>query len=180
MKFYTGVGSRQTPGAVLDLMREVGRVLAIQGWTLRSGAAEGADQAFEAGCDDVNGNKQIFIAWDGFCGRKQGENGVVQLRHCEQAKASAMAASIHPAWDRLKRGAQGLHSRNCFQVLGEKLDSPSKFVVCYAALDKRGEPKGGTRTAIKLAEQSGVKVFNLYKEDDFNRIESWMEEQWGL
>lgn len=175
MKIYTGVGSRETPGAIIDVMQAVARKLALEGWTLRSGAAEGADQAFEAGCDSVNGSKEIYIAWDGFCGRYQGQDGVVPLSECYQKCAATLAATIHPAWDKLKRGAQGLHARNCYQVLGKDLATPSKFVIAYATLDKHGEPKGGTRTAIKLAEKNGVQVFNLYKQEDFDRVEAWLE-----
>lgn len=174
MRIYTGVGSRETPGAILDVMQAAAYKLAAGGWTLRSGAAEGADQAFEAGCDRANGKKEIFIAWDGFCGRRQGHNGVVRLRECDEVGAYALAAQVHPAWDKLKRGGQGLHARNCYQVLGANLSAPSKFLMAYATLDKHGEPKGGTRTAIKLAEKWGVQVINLYIEEDLQRVEEWI------
>ena len=49
MKWYTGVGSRETPSDILEVMESVGYALASQGWTLRSGGAVGADQAFERG-----------------------------------------------------------------------------------------------------------------------------------
>lgn len=174
MKFYTGVGSRETPGAVIDLMQAAAYKLAQMGWILRSGAAEGADQAFEAGCDRAEGGKEIFIAWNGFCGRQQGADGVVPLIECAERRSYTLAEEIHPAWQHLKPGAKALHARNCFQVLGKDLATPSKFVIAYATLDKHGEPKGGTRTAIKLAEKHGVRVFNLYNEEHFNLIEEWL------
>jgi len=49
MKFYTGVGSRKTPLSILKVMRKLGYKLAIDGWMLRSGGADGADSAFEKG-----------------------------------------------------------------------------------------------------------------------------------
>ena len=49
-KPYTGIGSRETPTAILDLMIAIGGVLAQRGFTLRSGGADGADDAFEQGC----------------------------------------------------------------------------------------------------------------------------------
>ena len=46
---YAGIGSRQTPAPVLEQMRSIGAAMAEAGWLLRSGAAQGADSAFEAG-----------------------------------------------------------------------------------------------------------------------------------
>ena len=48
-KFYTGIGSRQTPKDILNLIEDVAFKLASKGYILRSGAAKGADTAFEDG-----------------------------------------------------------------------------------------------------------------------------------
>ena len=40
MRFYAGIGSRETPKPWLDLMETMASVLARKGYTLRSGAAE--------------------------------------------------------------------------------------------------------------------------------------------
>ena len=60
--FYTGVGSRKTPKDVLELMVKIAIKAAQNGYTLRSGGAEGADKAFEHGCDMVKGPKEIYYA----------------------------------------------------------------------------------------------------------------------
>lgn len=63
MMYYAGVGSRETPQDVLKIMWKIGRYLALNGYTLRSGGgAKGADTAFENGCDSVRGSKEIFYA----------------------------------------------------------------------------------------------------------------------
>ena len=46
---YAGIGSRETPPTVLDLMGRFASQLSIQGWVLRTGMAGGADQAFYRG-----------------------------------------------------------------------------------------------------------------------------------
>jgi len=46
---YTGIGSRACPPEILGVMFMLGEALAEQGWILRSGAAPGADSAFEQG-----------------------------------------------------------------------------------------------------------------------------------
>lgn len=61
MKYYTGVGSRETPEHILKFIEDVAYWLAGRGYTGRSGSAAGADTAFEQGFNRheiVNG---VFI-----------------------------------------------------------------------------------------------------------------------
>lgn len=51
-KIYTGIGSRETPPDILELMTKIARFMFKQGFTLRSGGADGADSAFEAGAEN--------------------------------------------------------------------------------------------------------------------------------
>ncbi len=148
-KFYTGVGSRETPPNILNIMTELAKKLAIEGWTLRSGGAQGADSAFERGADLVYGPKEIYRP--------------------DQANKAAfdMAATVHPAWHRCSDFAKKLHARNCFQVLGYGLNSPSSFLVCWTL---NGGDIGGTRTAIVLARINGVEVLNLGIQSDLDRV----------
>jgi len=148
MKHYTGVGSRKTPKKWLDAMCRVGVILEECGYVLRSGGADGADEAFARSVTV----KEVYVPWDGFNGL--GSNVISGA--CD--KALAMAESIHPAWHRCSQGAQKLHGRNIYQVLGKGLDSPSEFLLCWTP---NGEKVGGTATAIKLAESNGVKVYNF-------------------
>lgn len=175
MKAYTGVGSRSTPENIMKTMSDLATKLEVQGWTLRSGAADGADIGFESGVTNPQ-NKEIFIAWSGFSGRKETEEGVYCLKGEIVQQAGLIASSVHPSWDRLSRGAKGLHSRNCFQVLGKDLKSPSKFLVCWAEVDKHGVPKGGTRTAWVLATQNNIPCYNLIIPKHFDRINKYLEE----
>ena len=41
MKFYSGIGSRETPQDIMELMTSIAAQLARQHWTLRSGGADG-------------------------------------------------------------------------------------------------------------------------------------------
>ena len=188
-KYYTGVGSRETPTVILDLMREVGEMLAARGWTLRSGGAKGADQAFELGWLDWYLNQkpmpkepraEIYLPWNGYEKHDEGACfGANILPREEDAitqRARMIASSIHPNWMACKQGAQKMHTRNVFQVLGQDLNTPSTFLIAYAKEDKHGNPKGGTATAIRLAKENGVKVYNLYREDHLARIERKVRE----
>lgn len=159
---YTGIGSRETPQAVLEEMRGLAAALARVGYTLRSGGADGADAAFEQGARTVSGAPlEIYLPWQGFNGNPSPLNRVEQ-------RALDVASRLHPAWERLSPAARKLHGRNCYQVLGFSLEIPSRFVVGWTADGceshrTRSVKTGGTATAILLAERHGVPVFNLWK-----------------
>lgn len=148
MKIYTGIGSRQTPEEVLKVIREMSKLLSNKGYLLRSGAADGADRAFES----YTRNKEIWVPWLGFNGSKS--------QHLPSPQAFELVATIHPKWNTLNDAAKRLHARNAHQVLGANLASPSKFVICWTPL---GETVGGTATAIKLALNRSIPVLNLGK-----------------
>lgn len=144
-KFYTGIGSRITPPSILTQMRTLASLLANAGWTLRSGGAPGADTAF------ANGAAVIYLPWSGF----NNTRGVVPPFTDE---VMAIAAKFHPAWGACSSGARKMHARNVYQVLGDDLRTPSKFVVCWT---KRGEGGGGSGQAIRIARAHGVPAFDM-------------------
>lgn len=166
MRYYTGVGSRSTPKDIIERIEVIGQLLAVNQFTLRSGAADGADLAFERGCDSRRGQKEIFVPWAGFNGNQAPFIPIMP-------EAFALARSVHPAWHKLSDAGKRLHARNCYQVLGKDLKTPSSFLICYCPV-VNGEPTGGTRTAIKLAEKYKIPVWNLFLNeiapDDIQKI----------
>lgn len=174
-KFYTGVGTRNIKSGthVYSLLVALGTKLATQGYILRSGAADGADTAFERGCDAVSGDKEIYIPWYGFNGKQVqlGDPYYVGI----SPEAEDIANSIHPAWQVCLQGAKKLHTRNIFQVLGLSLSEPSKFLVCYADVDKQGVPVGGTRTAWICAQNNKIPCYNLFFKEHLTRIEEFVK-----
>lgn len=158
-KSYAGIGSRQTPPDVLQIMTDFAKVAAGEGWVLRSGAAPGADAAFERGADAGDGSKEIFIPWKNFQGSSS------SLFTSTQA-ALNIATTLHPMWSSLRPAVKTLITRNVHQVLGRTVDDPCKFVVCWTpdGCESRAEYSirtGGTGTAICLASDRSIPVFNL-------------------
>lgn len=159
MIYYAGIGSRETPESILNLMKQMGAHLAKIGVVLRSGGAEGADQAFEEGCDSVNGLKEIYLPWKNF------QNSHSKLIVGPPGtKAYEIAEEYHPYWANLSDGVKKLQARNSHQVLGEDLATLSNFVICYTA---KGKGKGGTGQAIRIAKAHNIPIFDcgLYEED---------------
>ncbi len=154
MRYYAGIGARTTPPAMLELMTRVARVLAAKGYTLRSGHAEGADSAFEAG---AGGLCEIFLPARGW----RGSASALHPRSIDPAlwaRARGIAARAHPAFARLTPFVQALHTRNAFQILGRDLENLSEFVLCWTA---DGEASGGTGQALRIAASSGIPAYNL-------------------
>ena len=157
-RVYVGIGSRQTPQAVLDTMERIGRAMARHGWTLRSGAADGADTAFEAGAEQGRGPREICLPWPGFNGRTA-DGATTRVGVNSQANRD-LARQSHPAWHVLRDAVQKLMVRNVHQILGPEPGSspPSDVVICWTP---DGEGEGGTGMAIRLAERHGIPVVDL-------------------
>lgn len=151
MNTYAGIGSRETPSAVLDIMAAVASVMATRSWVLRSGGAAGADSAFERGARAASGAMEIFLPWRGF-------NGNPSQLYGATAEAHEIASQHHPVWDRLKPAVKKLHARNVHQILGRELRSPVRLVICYTLGGRGG---GGTGQALRVARAHGIRIDDL-------------------
>jgi hypothetical protein len=149
--YYTGVGSRETPVFVMRAMTFIARFLSQEGFILRSGGADGADDAFEKGANPELAD--IYLPWKNFNKRNSPLYEVGD-------DAIALAMTIHPTPTKLRDSVKRLHGRNCYQVLGDDLATPSEFLICWTTDAVR---TGGTRTAIVLAERNNIPVLNLGK-----------------
>jgi hypothetical protein len=168
---YAGVGSRETPDEILEVMRSVAAKLKADGWTVRSGGAPGADTAFEGGAT-VFGDyslTEIFLPWPNFEHRL---DKLVKRTH-PQREAYAIAERFHPAWARLSQGAKSLHARNVHQILGYDVTKPvlSKFVLCWT---EDGSGRGGTGQALRIAREYQVPIFDLGLDYARSRVETWL------
>ena len=149
--YYAGIGSRKTPLYAITMLTYVAKCLANRGWILRSGGANGADKAFEVGCDEADGMADIYLPWPLF-------NGHASDLHSISTQAMAMAEKYHPAWGRCSPAARKFHARNCYQILGQTLVAPVEFVVCWTP---NGEITGGTGQALRIALDHNIPIFNF-------------------
>lgn len=113
--------------------------LQIRGAILRSGGAFGADSAFEKGAGAA---KEIFRGQDA------------------TKAAIELAGQYHPAWPACSSWARRLHGRNSMILLGQDLNDPVDFVVCWTP---GGLVTGGTGQAIRVARAYNIPVLNLFE-----------------
>lgn len=159
MIYYAGIGSRSVPNSIIDMMVSFGTFAASHGATLRSGAADGADSAFELGANKWGGATEIFLPWEKY-------NDHPSSLFPPSRKAHKLASTIHPAWNKLSRPVRLLVARNMHQILGYDLNTPVQFVVCYTPDGCQshmtyGSSTGGTGSAISLASQNNIPIFNF-------------------
>ena len=177
--FYTGVGSRKTPENILGVMEAFAAMFSLERFVLRSGAAPGADTAFETGCNVHTGPKEIYLPWKNFMKHDSSLFNISQ-------EVFEVAGDIYgPSWKYLKRTTKLLMARDVQQVLGQYLDVPSDFVICWTpdgCLTKaeRTRKTGGTGQAIATAYENDIPVFNLQREGQQSALLEFLKEAYNV
>jgi len=174
MRWYAGIGSRRTPPEVAERMTRAAMRLEALGFGLRSGAAQGADAAFEAGVSNPLA-KQIFLPWRGFNGHETGRCTLSQ-------DAMDMAKRFHPGFEHLSIPAKKLMARNSYQILGPDLSDPVLFVLCWTpdgceSAQERQRGTGGTGQAIAMASACSIPVFNMQRPKALDRLREFLDQQ---
>ena len=165
MKYYAGIGGRDTPRNICQDMTNIAIILDNMGFILRSGGAVGADSAFECGTK----RKEIYLPFDGFNGRwADGEDYLL----INDVRAKNIAKTFHPFWNTMGAKSRQFHTRNVHQIFGKDLDQGreyySKFVICWT---KDGKASGGTGQAMRIADHYDIPIYNLYNIDYKSVIE---------
>ena len=155
LHYYAGIGSRQTPENIQKVMHDFAAYAEEHNLVLRSGAAQGADQAFESGVHSKH-MMQIFIPWRGFTNQPH-HRWQWASRELEK-QAQELASQFHPNWAACSRGARALHARNMAQILGPHLDLPVKFVACWTP---NASGSGGTGQALRIAKELDIPIFDF-------------------
>ena len=66
----------------------------------------------------------------------------------------------HPAWTDLSASVKQLMTRNSYQIMGQDMQSPCLFVLCWTP---SGSGQGGTGQAIRIAKAHDIPVFDMAK-----------------
>lgn len=170
MKYYTGIGSRDISSIEYNLVVKIGSRMAELGYCLRSGGADGADEAFEEGCDLAEGEKSIYLPWKNFNGYWMGPS-VYSLTGKQRAFARErlLELGVLPWFDNLSNSSKLFHTRNYYQVVGST-EVPSRVCIYIADIDWKGEPVGGTRTAVMVSKVLGVPTYNLRDNEEREKL----------
>lgn len=171
---YAGIGSRETPLNIGEIMIQWAYYHSLEGFVLRSGGAEGADTFFEIGADlakkndPTKGKKQIFLPEKNFFKHNspwyldnldifETQENIDKLNR----ELMLVAGRFHPYLNGMNEVGRGLMLRNTQQVLGPYLNDPSMAIVCWTpdgAIDHEGRSRitGGTGQAISIASSEYI------------------------
>lgn len=161
VKYYAGIGSRDTPSIALKAMAKISRELRSMGWVLRSGGSAGAEAAFEA-CAGTQ--KEIFGPRDlaiTAAGHPEAPYWTIDLikPHCYEFP-----------FERMTSYSQALIARNAMQIVGVAGDSPVDLVICWTPTEDPTHPDaGGSRFACRLAKSLDIPTINL-RSDGWSQI----------
>ena len=169
-KYYAGIGSRTISREVAERMTNVAKILSDNGYILRSGNAEGSDQAFALGAERA----EIWLPWYGFNRDfiDHVENNLKRQHiyrlvgdHCSIGEPDDEAwdsiEKFHPSPKSLTLKGRKFMARNYRQVVG--LGEPdSEFVICWT---HDGTDVGGTGQAIRIANSKTIPVYNMLTVD---------------
>jgi len=176
------IGSRETPDNVCLLAKRFTNILVELGYAIYSGGCpKGMDYAALKGAyghkaSDKSKNR-IYLAWDGMADlHHDPANGFYDATKFENYDIAKIIAELaRGSWHGLYEKGIMLHSRNPYQVLGDDLCSNVDFVLTWAIPSgKQGRVKGGTATAVRIAVEHFIPVYNLYYEDVFNRVDHFV------
>lgn len=181
--FVAIVGSRETPLDELELMIRLGRTCTDLGLAVSSGDAFGADRAGWYGSKQseryIEVGSRIYLTESYKNRARSNELGFIIAEDYPEKwdMAKALAFSARGNFNGLNEYGIGLHSRNCYQILGHTLDEPVQLMFFYAKPIGDGTRcSGGTNTAFQLAKQANIpKIVNLATTEGLRYVEDFLK-----
>lgn len=171
MQSYAGIGPRVIPDYAVDLCKTVGKEMALLDWTLRTGNAVGADQAFAFGANHKNGRVELYLPWESY---NKDFRSIIEHTYSivslDNEFLKTTASNCHPAWQLLSQGTKRLLCRTVQCLVGESGVNPVNCVIYFS----QEENVGGTGFTIRVAKSFGIQTLNLAK-TNVNSIVSFIQ-----
>lgn len=170
--WYTGVGSRRAPLAIVKRCTALAILLQKLGLSLRTGDAAGCDSAFRLGAGGAVRRASAGLV------ELEAPSGTLShvFKPCDDIgwRLTALRACLDYGEDFARRpiSHRQLILRDMPQVLGKTGDDPSAFLlywspVTHTAMIDRGDSRGGgTRYAVRRAHLSDVPCLHLAEKTD--------------
>lgn len=163
------IGSRTLNPEQLEICRKLGTWFAQQGHEIHTGNADGADQAFAAGANQIDPRLvHLWLPWPGFNPDAIVPGNQVQalteLPSPVQTWILEVAEKHHPVWNRITQGAQKLHARNVLIVRGQVpalQEGKRPHVDLVVAWPSSAPGGGGTGQGMRIAQSEGIRLIDL-------------------
>lgn len=166
MGSYAGIGSRQTPKQIIDMIKIIAILLAHDGHVCATGAEPGADQAFAEGTLLAEGPVQLHIPWHSYEQAWRSKiKGNIRTFILEDTDLEAYnsVSMFHPAFNKLSPSVKALHARK-YNIIKN-----ASFVVCWT---EKGQPIGSTGQAIRIATYLHLPIYNLGHKETLENMQA--------
>ena len=165
------IGTRSLSAGWKQLIVEFSRGMAEAEWMIRSGAAEGCDQAWTEGFTHRASSVSLYLPWPTF-NKSYWFGSGYRIQHNPTEEGARIARDSISYWDSLKQGAKKLYARNSHIILGPDCRKPSDLVVAYTTT---GDDRGGTGQAIRIARAKQIPVLNIHWPSDQRKLQALLE-----
>lgn len=168
-KPYVIAANNDVPPEILTKFDELAKWLESLDYTVRVGGMEGIEDRIEK----LIGKKEVHLPWKGF-------NEKESRFTYNSPRAFAIAKMFSPTFDTLKKGVQIFQAKNARLIMGDKMNSPALFLLCWTedgaeSLRERTGRTGFTGHPIAIASGVGIQIFNLAKPDAEQRLKFYVE-----
>lgn len=168
-KPYAATGNQDAPDHIKAKFAEIAKKLEGYGYTARVGGMEGLEEVVEKAVE----KKEVHLPWREF----NGKNSPFTFN---SDRAFAVAKQFHPTFDGMKKGIQAFLAKNARLILGNKMNSPALFLLCWTedgveSIRNKTARTGFTGHPIAIASALGIPVFNLGNQDAEQRFNIYLE-----
>jgi hypothetical protein len=156
------------------ILQDIAKAKAELGWTLRSGANQGADTAFEMGAAIAKGRREIFVPWYGFRGITERNKVAYITRNLpNHGEAMRIARTVHPHWEDCSPSDRLMLTRGVYEVLGTSLNKQAHRVLIWTY---RGQYNKDLLEVMRLARIRDIPVHNLGEEKTMKAYLKFLKE----
>lgn len=150
-KRYVGMGTSTTPTEMHRWLKNAAVWLDSLDYMLCSGHTEKADIVFE----DFSMHKEIYLPWKGF-NESTSELSLESMPNV--SKATEIARKFNPNFGALSDREQKQIIMSGFQVLGQSLEEPVDFVLCWT---EGGKIEGNIGQVLRIARYYEIPIFDF-------------------
>lgn len=164
-------GNKGAPVEILNKVKELVALFNKVGITVRTGCADEIELAADEAATE---KRERILPWRDFAEK---ESKLVW----NSERANIIAKRYHPTYDNMKKGVQHILGKNARLVLGDKMNSPARFLLIWT---EDGSEHARQKTAktglaghiIAIASAAGVPIYNLGNPTAEQRLREYIEQ----
>lgn len=165
---YAVTGNENCPMDVQETLKQQIVKLEAMGLTTRTSSAT----ELEKFANQVAKKMELILPWQDF-------DGKVSKLTWTNERAKIIAKMFHPTYDNMKKGIQLILAKNARLLLGDKMNSPARFLLIWTedgieSRLHRTQKTGFAGHAIAIANGAGIPVYNLGNPTAIQRLEQYL------